>query len=239
MVRKKKVKKEEEKEVLKEKKKEKKIDTAEKAETEETDKTEDIEDMDELEENSGETPSFAVGEYSHTIKIPKDRIAVLIGVKGSEKRELEEWSGAKIHVDSYEGDVVIFGKDALKLYELREIIQAIARGFSPEIASLLLKPDYMLEIINLKEYGLDNPNKLARVKARVIGTGGKARRVIEEITGTQLSVYGKTIGIIGECGGVTIAKRAIELLVKGSMHATVYKWLEDQRRKSKREEHGF
>jgi ribosomal RNA assembly protein len=169
------------------------------------------------------TAGFAAGEYSHTIKIPKDRIAVLIGVKGSEKRELEEWSSAKIHVDSNEGDVVIFGKDALKLYELREIIQAIARGFSPETASLLLKPDYMLEIINLKDYGLDKPN----------------RRVIEEITGTQLSVYGKTIGIIGECTGVTNAKRAIELLVKGSMHATVYKWLEDQRRKAKREEAGF
>lgn len=207
---------------------------------------EDIAPVDETDESDAEidvsgplTAGFAAGEYSHTIKIPKDRIAVLIGVKGSEKRELEEWSSAKIHVDSAEGDVVIFGKDALKLYELREIIQAIARGFSPETASLLLKPDYMLEIINLKDYGLDKPNKLARVKARVIGTGGKARRVIEEITGTQLSVYGKTIGIIGECTGVTNAKRAIELLVKGSMHATVYKWLEDQRRKSKREERGF
>jgi ribosomal RNA assembly protein len=178
-------------------------------------------------------------DYSHTIKIPKDRIAVLIGVKGRDKHDLEDWSGAKIDVDSTEGDVVITGKDALKLFELREIIQAIARGFSPETARLLLKPDYMLEIINLKDYGLDKPNKLARVKARVIGTGGKARRVIEELTETQVCIYGKTIGIIGECNGVTSAKRAIELLVKGSMHSTVFKWLEDQRRKAKREGQGF
>jgi ribosomal RNA assembly protein len=109
-------------------------------------------------------------DYSHTIKIPKDMIAVLIGVKGRDKHDLEDWSGSKIDVDSTEGDVVITGKDALKLFELREIIQAIARGFSPETARLLLKPDYMLEIINLKDYGLDKPNKLARVKARVIGT---------------------------------------------------------------------
>jgi ribosomal RNA assembly protein len=183
--------------------------------------------------------SAGVGEYSHTIKIPKDRIAVLIGVKGKDKKELEEWSSARIHVDSDEGDVVIFGKDALKLFELREIIQAIARGFSPETARLLLKSDYMLEIINLKDYGLDNPNKLARVKARVIGTGGKARRVIEELTSTQVCVYGKTIGIIGECGNVTTARRAVELLIKGSMHSTVYKWLEAQRRKAKRDERGF
>ncbi len=178
-------------------------------------------------------------DYSHTIKIPRDRIAVLIGVKGKDKHDLEDWSGSKIDVDSTEGDVVITGKDALKLFELREIIQAIARGFSPETASLLLKPDYMLEIINLKDYGLDKPNKLARVKARVIGTGGKARRVVEELTGTEVCVYGKTIGIIGECSGVTSAKRAIEFLIKGSMHSTVFKWLEDRRRKDKREQHGF
>jgi len=178
-------------------------------------------------------------EYSYNIKIPKDRIAVLIGVKGRDKKELEDWSRAKINVDSIEGDVTITGKDALKLYELKEVVQAIARGFSPETAGLLLKPDYMLEIINLKDYGLDNPNKLRRVRARVIGTGGKARRVIEEMTSTQLSVYGKTIGIIGECNYVTTAKRAIELLIKGSMHATVYKWLEDQRRKARREELGL
>jgi ribosomal RNA assembly protein len=178
-------------------------------------------------------------EYSHTIKIPKDRIAVLIGVKGKDKRELEEWSYARINVDSQEGDVIITGKDALKLYELKEVIQAIARGFSPDTAKLLMKADYMLEIINLKDYGLDNPSKLARVKARVIGTGGKARRVIEELTNSQLCIYGKTISIIGECDKVTTAKRAIELLIRGSMHSTVYKWLEDQRRKAKRESMSF
>lgn len=198
------------------------------------------EELEETKETEYNNNYLAEGsDYSHTIKIPKDRIAVLIGVKGKDKHDLEDWSGAKIEVDSTEGDVVITGKDALKLFELREIIQAIARGFSPETASLLLKPDYMLEIINLKDYGLDKPNKLARVKARVIGTGGKARRVVEELTETQVCVYGKTIGIIGECNGVTSAKRAIELLVKGSMHSTVFKWLEDQRRKAKREQQGF
>lgn len=208
-------------------------------------KQEDVKEEETIEESAEhEEPEYsdnfvAGSDYSHTIKIPKDRIAVLIGVKGRDKHDLEDWSCAKIDVDSTEGDVTITGKDALKLFELREIIQAIARGFSPETARLLLKPDYMLEIINLKDYGLDKPNKLARVKARVIGTGGKARRVVEELTETEVCVYGKTIGIIGECSGVTTAKRAIELLIKGSMHSTVYKWLEDQRRKARKEQQGF
>jgi len=174
-------------------------------------------------------------EYSYTIKIPKDRIAVLIGVKGKDKKELEEYSSARINVDSKEGDVTITGKDAVKLYTLREVIKAIGRGFKPETAELLLRPDYMLEIINLSDYGIDNKNKLKRVKARIIGTKGKARRTIEELTGTFLSVYGKTVSIVGECAYVGNAKRAVELLIKGSMHSTVYKWLENQRRKMRRD----
>ena len=178
-------------------------------------------------------------EYSYTLKIPKDRIAVLIGVKGKIKRELEDYSSARIEVDSSEGDVTISGKDALKLFELREVIKAIARGFNPDLAKLLLRPDYSLEIINLKEFGVDNKNQLKRIRSRVIGTEGKARRTIENLTDTFISIYGKTIAILGECTSVSIAKRAIESLIKGSMHSTVYKWLESQRRKAKKDEVGF
>jgi len=180
-----------------------------------------------------------LNEYSYSLKIPKDRIAALIGVKGKDKRELEEYASAKIMVDSKEGDVTIAGFDALKLYELREVIKAISRGFSPEIARLLLKPDYMLEIINLKDYGMDNPNKLIRIRSRIIGTEGKARKTVESLTNTSMSVYGKTIGVLGECSEVSIAKRAIEMIIQGSMHATVYKWLENQRRKMRQEQRGF
>jgi len=198
-------------------------------------KEENVEDEQEPEQLDNQSIFGSGEEYSYSLRIPGDRVAALIGVKGRDKKELEECSSARISVDSHEGDVVIAGKDAIKLYALREIILAIARGFSPDTAKLLLKPDYMLEIINLKDYGLDNKNKLMRVKARVIGTGGKARRVIEELTGASLCIYGKTISIIGECTQAPNAKRAIELLIKGSMHSTVYKWLEDQRRKARRE----
>lgn len=184
-------------------------------------------------------PVDAQEEYSYTIKIPKDRIAVLIGVKGKDKKELEEYASASIEVDSKEGDVTISGKDPVKLYALREVVKAIARGFNPDTARLLLKPDYMLEIISLKDYGLDNKNRLIRIKARIIGTKGKARRTLEELTDTFISVYGKTISILGECTHIGNARRAVELLITGSMHSTVYKWLEDQRRKIKAEEKGF
>jgi ribosomal RNA assembly protein len=172
-------------------------------------------------------------EYAYVMKIPKDRIAVLIGVKGAGKKELEEYSYSKISIDSKEGDVTISGKDAIKLYELREVVKAIGRGFSPETARLLLKPDYMLEVISLKDYGVDNKNKLIRVRSRIIGTGGKARRTLETLTRTNLSIYGKTISVLGEANDVANAKRAIDMLITGSMHSGVYKWLEGQRRKER------
>ncbi len=183
---------------------------------------------------AGQLEDEQVGEvYSYTVKIPLDRVAVLIGVKGSEKKELEDYSHASINVDSKEGDVTITGKDPLRLYSLREVVRAIARGFNPDKAKLLLKPDYMLEIISLKDYGLVKPSHARRVKARIIGTRGKARRALEDLTGTALSVYGKTISILGYCDDVANAKKAVEMLVQGSMHATVYKWLEDYKRKTR------
>ncbi|MFH0870174.1 MAG: KH domain-containing protein [archaeon] len=180
-----------------------------------------------------------LNEYSYLLKIPKDRIAALIGVKGKDKRELEEYASAKIMVDSKEGDVTIAGFDAIKLYGLREVVKAISRGFSPEVARLLMKPDYMLEIINLRDYGMDSPNKLIRIRSRLIGTEGKARKTMESLTNTSISVYGKTIGILGECSEVANAMRAVEMIIQGSMHATVFKWLEGQRRKIRQEQRGF
>ena len=80
--------------------------------------------------------------FYYSIRIPKERVGVLIGKNGKEKKELEELTKSKIKVDSKEGYVEIFGKDSILLFTLKEIIRAIGRGFNPEIAMLLLKQDY-------------------------------------------------------------------------------------------------
>jgi ribosomal RNA assembly protein len=166
--------------------------------------------------------------YDYIIKIPKDRIAVLIGTKGEVKKSLEEDSSCEINVDSKEGEVNISSKDSLKLFSLKEVIRAIARGFNPELAKLLLKQDYGLEIINLNEYN-DHKSHQLRLKGRVIGRKGKSRESIEELTNCYISVYGKTISILGPVVNIPLARKAVESLLMGSMHATVYKWLEKQK----------
>lgn len=169
-------------------------------------------------------------EYSYELKIPKERIAVLIGQKGDIKNEIEDETHCKINIDSKEGDVIISGEDTLGMFTAREIIKAIARGFSPEHAKLLLKQDHTLEIVNMQDYSGKSKNKSIRLKGRVIGSEGKSRKLLEEMTETFISVYGKTISIIGRPDNVTTARKAVESLLAGSPHASVYKWLEKKRR---------
>src|SRR5947208_16864833 len=70
---------------------------------------------------------------------------------------------------------------------------------------------------------------------RIIGKEGRARRNIEELTGTLISVSGHTISIIGTFQSVSMAKDALEKLIEGRQHGTVYKILKKRRKKVKKE----
>lgn len=171
-------------------------------------------------------------EYSYDLKIPKERIAVLIGKNGEIKREIESSTHSKLVIDSAEGDVSVTGTDPLTMFTTKDIIRAIGRGFNPEVALLLLKQDNVFEILDLKDY-VQNKQQIPRIKGRIIGQEGKSRRVIEDLTETYICVYGKTVGIIGFGERVAIARRAVESLASGSQHSNVYKWLEKKRRELK------
>ena len=173
-------------------------------------------------------------EYSYELKVPRNRVAVIIGKEGSVKKDIEESTKTKLNIDSKEGDVFVSGEDALGLYTAREIIKAIGRGFNPYIAKLLLKADYIFEIVDLSEFAGKSKDAMLRLKGRVIGKEGKSRRLIEELTECNISVFGKTIGIIGLPEAAANARQAVESLLRGSTHANVYKWLEKRRRGLKR-----
>lgn len=172
-------------------------------------------------------------EFAYELKIPKDRVAVLIGKGGDTKKRLESLTKTKIDIDSKEGEVSITGKDPVSMYAVKEMVTAVGRGFNPEIAQLLMKQDYAFEIIDVNEYAKTKA-ELKRLKGRVIGQEGKSRRVIEELAEVYISVYGKTISIIGEVSAVAVARKAVEALLAGAEHSSVYKSLERHRREMKR-----
>ncbi len=171
--------------------------------------------------------------YSYELKIPKERIAVVIGKKGLTKKQLERFTNTRIEVDSDEGKVTISG-DSLDVYNTRLVVQAIGRGFNPIVAKSLCNDENCLEIVNIKDFAGKSKKRMARLKSRVIGSQGKAWKSIENLTNTVISVYGKTVCIIGKVNDVLTAREAVENLLKGAPHAPVYKWLEDKKKRSKK-----
>jgi ribosomal RNA assembly protein len=167
--------------------------------------------------------------YQEELKIPKDRIPILIGKKGKDKRQLEKTTNTKITVNSKEGDVLVQGEDSFSIFKTKKIITAIARGFNPEVCYDLLSEGYALEIINIQDFVGKSKSRQQTIKSRLIGTKGKARKLIERLTHCEISVYGKTVAIIGTIENCYLAKRAMEMLLNGAPHGNVYKWLEKQK----------
>ena len=85
------------------------------------------------------------------IKVPQDRIGVIIGVEGNVKKVIEEKTGCKMSVDSESGSVIIESDaEPIKALKASETIKAIARGFSPDKAFKLLdNEDLMLDVLDL------------------------------------------------------------------------------------------
>jgi ribosomal RNA assembly protein len=159
------------------------------------------------------------------LKIPQERVGALIGVGGAVRKEIEKRTGTSIKIE--EGDVSIDG-EGLGSMTAKDVVLAIGRGFSPEVAFGLFREEHVLEIIPLMEM-ISSDKELARAKGRLIGTKGKTRAVIEGITHTSISVYGKSVAIIGKYDEVQTAKEAVVMLARGTRHSSVYKFLEKSR----------
>ena len=151
-----------------------------------------------------------------TVLIPADRKAVLIGADGKTKDTIEERTKTRIDVGE---DVTIEG-DVFNVVKAKDIVTAIARGFSPRRAFALFNEEYQLKVISLKG---QNDKTIKRLMARVIGRKGAARRIIEFETGALISVYGKTVSIIGEPENIDAAQEAVEALLAGRKHGTAYR----------------
>ena len=120
-----------------------------------------------------------------------------------------------------------------------DVIKAIGRGFAPDKAQRLFQDDEYLEIVDLKEFVGSRKNQLTRIRGRLIGQNGKTRRIIEDLTGCEMVIYGDTVSLIGTSISLPVAKHAIELILNGSEHATVYHYLESERPRLRIAEMGF
>jgi ribosomal RNA assembly protein len=171
--------------------------------------------------------------------IPRDRIGVLVGPKGSVKSTIEQKLFVDLKIDSDSGNVDIGVKpdspDPSAALRAKDMVLAIGRGFSPPRAFSLFNEDMTFDIVDLHEYFGKNEAEIKRVDGRIIGREGKSRRNLEQLTGTLISVSGHTVSIIGTFESVSTAKDALEKLIDGRQHNTVYKFLRKKRSQTKKE----
>jgi ribosomal RNA assembly protein len=171
------------------------------------------------------------------IKIPEERIGVLVGPGGSMKHMIEEMTKTELDIDSETGTVtVVATEDPLMAMRVMDLVRAIGRGFSPEKALAILEDEMlMLDVLDLSKM-VSTKNDMARMKGRIIGKDGRTREIMERLSGARVSVYGKTVSLLGYPEQIRIARSAIEMLLDGAPHGSVYSFLEKKHQEMAKKE---
>ena len=180
-----------------------------------------------------------MSKQSGFVRIPKERIGVLVGPEGKVKSYIEEKLNVELQIESDEGNVTILltekTPDPSLVFRAKDVVTAIGRGFAPEQAFRLIRDEEAIfDMIDLRIIFGRSESDIKRVKGRIIGMNGRTRRTIEELTSTEVVVYGHTVGIIGTFDQANAARGAIQMLIDGSQHHTVYRFLANKRRELKK-----
>jgi ribosomal RNA assembly protein len=173
------------------------------------------------------------------VRIPKDRVGILIGPDGKTKQYIEDQLKVKLNIDT-EGSVTITltegASDPSVLLRAKDIVTAIGRGFNPDTAFRLIRnEDDIFDLFDLRLIFGRSESDIKRIKGRIIGADGKTRKLIEELTEADVVVYGHTVGIIGSFEQADAARNAVQMIVEGCQHHTVYKYLQRKRTELKKE----
>ena len=163
-------------------------------------------------------------DFEESVLVPQERLGALIGEHGKTKRLIEKRTSLKLQIDSKTGVVKIKRTDENASVALKavDVVKAVAHGFPPQEALELLSDDIYFREVDLQGL-VRNDKDLARQKARLIGTKGKARHMLEEYTGTHIRIQGKTVAIIGDAESTELAAEAVGKVATGTPHGDVYK----------------
>jgi ribosomal RNA assembly protein len=174
------------------------------------------------------------------IRIPKERVGILIGPDGKVKQYIEERLQVKLEIDSQDGGVTIIlsekATDPSLLLRAKDVVTAIGRGFAPEVAFRLVRnEDEIFDLVDLRLTFGRSDSDIKRIKGRLIGSEGKTRRLVEELTEANVAIYGHTVGLIGTFEEVDAARNAVQMIIEGCEHKTVYRYLQRKRTELKKE----
>ncbi len=109
-------------------------------------------------------------------------------------------------------------------YLAEKAMDAINFGFPISVVFGMKKEEQTFEKINIKDYA--RSKNFERIRGRIVGKGGKALKVLSNLTNCFFEIKGNEVGIIGYPEDMKNAQEAIIMLVKGAKHGNVYAFLE-------------
>jgi ribosomal RNA assembly protein len=110
-------------------------------------------------------------------------------------------------------------------YIAEKVLEALNFGF-PFSTAISLK-DNIFEVINIKDH--TKRQDLQRIRARIIGTGGKTLKTLSDLTGCSFEIKDNNIGILGPAENIEQGQNALISIIKGAKQAHVYGLLEKNR----------
>ena len=137
------------------------------------------------------------------------------------KKRLEEELNVKI---TNKGKEIFIEGEAEDEYIAEKVIDALNMEFPLKVALLIKNEGFVLEILNIKDY--TKRHDLKRIRARIIGTGGKTLRTLCNLTKCFFEIKNNDVGIIGHNEYIEIAQEGIFSIIKGTKQANVYAYLE-------------
>ena len=173
------------------------------------------------------------------VKIPKERVGILVGPDGKVKQYIEDKLQVRLDIDKEGTVTVVLSEkctDPSLLLRAKDVVTAIGRGFTPESAFRLIRnEDDIFDMIDLRLIFGRNESDMKRIKGRIIGTEGKTRKLVEELTEADVVVYGHTVGIIGSFEEADAARNAVQMIIDGCEHHTMYNYLQKKRTELKKQ----
>jgi ribosomal RNA assembly protein len=153
----------------------------------------------------------------------KEELSNIIGKKGRKIKRIKKELGIDVKID--ENLEIDKKKCKLNDFELQNIFDALAMGFDVDTCLKLRDFNYDFFRLDLKSL---RESRRRIIKGRILGREGKIKKIIEENTDCKLKIFKNKIGIIGESENVEIAKRAVEMLMRGKDFNAVKRWLEKE-----------
>jgi len=172
---------------------------------------------------------------SEIVRIPRERVSALRGDADSTLQVLERKLKCQIEVTP-EGEVELEGESVDEFFG-KSVIKAIGRGFSAHVALKLLNEEFGFNLIDLRDYA-HNADAMTRIKGRVIGEEGKAKKIVEQEAECDVAIWGHTVGVIAKLETLDIATTAMFKIIEGQPHQAVFLYLERNRRRRVQDEKG-